>query len=41
MLDFNHFIVSRTATGGGMSASTWNNAGRDGNSFAARVQAAF
>ncbi|MFT9109334.1 OprO/OprP family phosphate-selective porin [Acetobacter sp.] len=41
MLDFNHFIVSRTATDGGMSALTWNNAGRDGNSFAARVQAAF
>ncbi|CEF54537.1 OprO/OprP family phosphate-selective porin [Acetobacter ghanensis] len=41
MLDFNHFIVSRTATGGGMSASAWNSAGRDGNSFAARVQAAF
>lgn len=41
MLDFNHFIVSRTATGGGMSASSWNTMGRDGNSFAARVQAAF
>lgn len=34
MLDFNHFIVSQ-------NGSAWNNAGRDGNSFAARVQAAF
>ncbi|OUJ13861.1 OprO/OprP family phosphate-selective porin [Acetobacter okinawensis] len=41
MLDFNHFIVSRTANGGGMSASSWNTMGRDGNSLGARVQAAF
>ncbi|MBS0966623.1 OprO/OprP family phosphate-selective porin [Acetobacter okinawensis] len=34
MLDFNHFIVSQ-------NGSAWNNAGRNGNSLAARVQAAF
>ena len=41
MLDFNHFIVSRTSSDGGNTMSSWNTAGRDGNSFAARVQAAF
>ncbi len=35
MLDFNHFIVSQN------SSTTYNAVGRDGNSFAARVQAAF
>ncbi|MDE7547583.1 porin [Acetobacter fabarum] len=34
MLDFNHFIVSQ-------NGSAWNSAGRNGNSLAARVQAAF
>ena len=34
MLDFNHFIVSQ-------NGSAWNTQGRDGNSLAARVQAAF
>ncbi|MFT8417759.1 MAG: porin [Acetobacter sp.] len=37
MLDFNHFIVSRNSS----SSATYNSQGRDGNSFAARVQAAF
>jgi phosphate-selective porin OprO/OprP len=39
MLDFNHFMVSGNGTGG--SIGVINGYGRDGNSLAARVQAAF